>query len=150
MSEAPTAEREAFLAARQKPLDEGLSPRDFAEQVVKVIAGPHASAEVREKLHTSMATIPAHSYRDALWCFAHPQEKFDFAGIACPVLMMTGEHDRLASPSEIQGVAKRIHGAARNPNVQFEVLSGAGHLCNIENPTLYNAFLTRFLRRIAP
>lgn len=147
MSEAAIAEREAFLAARQKPLDEGLAPIDFIDQVVKIIVGPNAGADVKELLRASMAAIPAQTYRDALWCFAHPQEKFEFANIACPVLMMTGEHDRLASPAEIQSVAKRIHGAAQNPDVQFEVIYGAGHLCNLENPQLYNANLTRFLRR---
>lgn len=149
MSEAPVAEREAFLMARQKPLDEGQSPRDFAGQVVNVIAGPNASAEIRETLRASMAAIAAQAYRDALNCFANPQERFDFSRIACPVLMMTGEHDRLASPAEIRGVATRIHDASEQPDVQFEMINEAGHLCNIENPALYNAHLTRFLRRLA-
>ncbi len=149
MSEAPVPEREAFLTARQKPLDEGQSPRDFAGQVVNVIAGPDASTEVRETLRASMASIHPQAYRDALTCFANPQERFDFSRIACPVLMMTGENDRLASPAEIRGVATRIHDAAAQPDVQFEVITGAGHLCNIENPELYNAHLTRFLRRLA-
>jgi pimeloyl-ACP methyl ester carboxylesterase len=148
MSEAPDAEREAFLAARQKPLDAGLSPRDFADQVVNVIAGPNATADIRESLRASMAAIPAPAYRDALNCFANPQERFDFSRIACPVLMMTGEHDRLASPTEIQGVANRIHDASAQPDVQFEIITGAGHLCNMENPELYNANLTRFLRKL--
>lgn len=148
MSEAPQAEREAFLAARQKPLDDGQAPRDFASQVVKVIAGPNASAEVLEALHASMAAISVAAYRDALWCFTHPEERFEFSRIACPVLMMTGEFDRLASPAEIRGVANRIHLAAKDPDVGFEIISGAGHLCNVENPSQYNHYLTRFLKRL--
>ncbi len=148
MSEAAQTEREAFLAARQKPLDEGQSPRDFASQVVKVIAGPTASGEVLEELHASMAAISVAAYRDALWCFTHPEGTFDFSRIACPVLMMTGEHDRLASPAEIGDVAHRIHLAAKDPDVGFEVISGAGHLCNVENPSQYNHYLTRFLKRL--
>jgi pimeloyl-ACP methyl ester carboxylesterase len=96
-----------------------------------------------------MAAIPAASYRDALWCFTHPEERFDFARITCPVLMMTGEHDRLAPPPEIRSVAQRIHGAAQNPDVSFEIIPGAGHLCNIENPEDYNHHLMCFLERFA-
>ncbi len=150
MSEASASEREAFLAARQKPLDDGQSPKDFADGVVKVIAGPHAPADVLQELRASMAAIPSATYRDALWCFTHSEEQFDFSRITCPVLLMTGEHDRLAPPSEIRSVAKRIHASAKNPDVGFEVIRDAGHLCNIENPLDYNSHLRRFLRRLAP
>jgi pimeloyl-ACP methyl ester carboxylesterase len=150
MSEATEDEREAFLRARQKPLDEGQTPRDFADGVVKVIAGPQASSDVLQELRDSMAAIPATTYRDALWCFTHPQERFDFSRIACPVLMMTGEHDRLAPPVEIRGVARRIHASAPAPDVGFEIVPGAGHLCNIENPGTYNRHLMRFLGRLVP
>ena len=148
MSEAPPEEREAFLAARQKPLNDGLTPRDFAEQVVRVIAGPSASADVIDELRGSMAAIPSATYRDALWCFTHPEERFDFSRISCPVLMMTGEFDRLASPREIGGVARRIQAAVQDKDVAFEVIPDAGHLCNIENPQAYNVHLTQFLRRL--
>jgi pimeloyl-ACP methyl ester carboxylesterase len=150
MSEAPKEVRDAFLAARQKPLDAGLAPKDFADDVVEVIAGPQASTEALQLLRESMASIPAATYRDALWCFTHPKERFDFARIPCPVLMMTGEHDRLASPAEIRSVAQRIHDTARNPDVTFEIIPAAGHLCNIESPAAYNHHLTHFLRRLAP
>lgn len=150
MSEAPPEEREAFLAARQKPLDAGQSPADFSEGVVKVIAGPQAPAEILAELRQSMAAIPAATYRDALWCFAHPEERFDFSRMSCPVLMMTGEHDRLASPAEIRGVAHRIHAAAKAADVRFEIIPGAGHLCNIENAQDYNRHLRRFLKRQSP
>ena len=150
MSEASEDERQGFLTARQKPLDAGQTPRDFADGVVKVIAGPKASGEVLQELRDSMAAISANTYRDALWCFTHPEKPFDFSKISCPVLMMTGEHDRLATPSEIRGISNRIHGSAQSPDVSFEIISGAGHLCNIENPTAYNHHLTRFLRRLTP
>lgn len=150
MSEAQEDEREAFLKARQKPLDEGLTPRDFADGVVKVIAGPQTSAEVIQELKDSMAAIPAATYRDALWCFTHPPERFDFSRIACPVLMMTGENDRLAPPPEIRSVAQRIHASSPSPEVSFEIIPGAGHLCNVESPHAYNRHLLRFLKRHLP
>ena len=148
MSEASTSERDAFRQSREVPLDAGQTPADFAPAVVDVIAGPDATAAVRAALHASMAAIPVETYRDALRCFTNPAEVFDFSKITCPVLMMTGAHDRLAPPAEIRSVADRIWSATATPDVQFEVIEGAGHLCNLENPSGYYDALVPFIQRI--
>jgi pimeloyl-ACP methyl ester carboxylesterase len=149
LSEATDAERKGFLQARQKPLDAGKTPADFAADVVALIAGPTSSESSRKELYESMAAIPAATYRDAVTCFSFPTERFDFSRITSPVLLMTGEYDRLASPAEIRGVAERIHQAGGAPLVRFEVIGGVGHVCNIEAPKIYNAQLTDFLRNIS-
>ena len=147
MSEAGPDERAAFRQSRETPLNAGQTPADFAPAVVNVIAGPQATAETRARLLQSMQAIPSATYRDALTCFTTPPERFDFAKLTMPVLMMTGEHDRLAPPAEIRGVAQRI---AANPgaNVRFETIPNAGHVCNIENPTAYNHPLLAFLQAL--
>src|SRR5690606_30543148 len=124
-------------------------PADFAPAVVEVLAGPDAGDDVRQKLFASMAAIPAQTYRDALACFTHPPERFDFSKLTMPILMMTGEHDRLAPPAEIRGVARRIAETAPRAYVRFEVIAGAGHVCNVERPDAYNAALTEFLAEVA-
>jgi pimeloyl-ACP methyl ester carboxylesterase len=148
MSEAGPDEREAFRVSREVPLNAGQVPADFAPAVVKVLAGPDASEATRKALFDSMAAIPAATYRDALTCFTNPLERFDFARLTMPVLMMTGEHDRLAPPQEIRAVAGRIWDAAPRPDVRFEVIQGAGHVCNVEKPDLYNRHLLTFLNRL--
>lgn len=145
MSEAGVEERTAFREARQVPLDQGKTPADFAPAVVNVLAGPDADTAVRETLFQSMAAIPAATYRDALHCFTNPPERFDFSRLTMPVLMMTGEFDRLASPAEIRGVARRIATLAPQASVRFEVIDRAGHVCNIENPDAYNRILGDFV-----
>jgi len=148
MSEAGVEEREAFRKSRQVPLDQGKVPADFAPAVVEVLAGPGAGDDVRQRLFASMAAIPAATYSDALNCFTRPPERFDFAKLTMPVLMMTGEHDRLAPPPEIRGVANRIVEAAPNASVRFEVIADAGHVCNVERPDAYNAVLNDFLSEL--
>lgn len=148
MSEAGPDEREAFRVSREVPLDAGQAPADFAPAVVKVLASPGASEAVRQRLHDSMAAIPAATYRDALRCFTNPLERFDFSRLTMPVLMMTGEHDRLAPPVEIRGVAGRIWDMAPHPDVRFEVIAGAGHVCNVEAPEAYNGPLLDLLGRL--
>lgn len=148
MSEAGPEEREAFRVSREVPLNAGQTPADFAPAVVKVLASPGARDAVLEKLFASMSAIPAATYRDALSCFTNPLERFDFARLTMPVLMMTGEHDRLAPPAEIRGVAGRIWDSAPRPDVRFEVIAGAGHVCNLEAPEAYARPLIDLLRRL--
>lgn len=148
MSEASVEERERFRNSREVPLNEGKSPKDFATAVVHVIASPHASEQTRAELFNSMAAISTATYRDALQCFTQPKEQFDFSKLTIPVLFVTGEHDRLATPMEIHSVAQRVHSTAQNPNVRFEVIAGAGHVCNVEAPKAYNNLLTSFLESL--
>ena len=150
MSEAGPEERETFRLSREVPLNAGQVPADFAPAVVNMLAGPSASEEVRHALRESMAAIPATTYRDDLVCFTNPLERFDFSRLTMPVLLMTGEFDRLAPPSEIRGVAGRILDRAPLPDVRFEVIEGAGHVCNLEVPEVYNRHLLDFLARVAP
>lgn len=150
MSEAGPEEREAFRLSREVPMNAGQTPADFAPAVVKVLASPAASEETRAALQASMAAIPSATYRDALTCFTNPLERFDFSKLTMPVLMMTGEHDRLAPPAEIRGVAARITEAQPLADVRFEVIPGAGHVCNLEAPTAYNYHLLAFLKKVSP
>ena len=148
MSEAGPDEREAFRLSREVPLNAGQTPADFAPAVVKVLASPGAGEVVRQRLFDSMAAIPTATYRDALLCFTNPLERFDFARLTMPVLLMTGEHDRLAPPAEIRGVAGRIWDAAPRPDVRFEVIADAGHVCNVEQPDAYTRPLLDLLGRL--
>ena len=153
MSEAGPEEREAFRVSREVPLNAGQAPADFAPAVVKVIAGPNAPEPVRAALLASMSAIPVATYRDALICFTSPLERFDFARLTMPVLLMTGEHDRLAPPSEIRAVAGRILDAGpqmkgAHPDVRYETIAGVGHVCNVEGAAAYNAALIPFLARL--
>lgn len=148
MSEAGVEEREAFRVSRLVPIDAGQTPADFAPSVVKVLAGPNALDAIKAQLLQSMAAIPATTYRDALVCFTSPLERFDFARLEMPVLMMTGEHDRLASPTEIRGVARRILAQVPRPDVRYETIVDAGHVCNVEQPEVYNRILLEFLGKL--
>ncbi len=152
MSEADVDESNRFQQARAVPLSEGKSPADFADAVVELISGPKATTQQRNTLHESMSAIASETYLDALTCFCNPVERFDYARIACPVLLMTGEHDQLASPEEIRQVSWRMYDAIDNagrlPDISFEVIDDAGHLCNLEKPNLFNNQLFKFLNRM--
>jgi len=151
MSEADVDERTQFLESRAKPLSEGQTPAEFADAVVELISGPKATEAQRKTLHNSMSAISSDTYLDALTCFCNPVERFDYARISCPVLLLTGEHDRLASPDEIRQVSFNMYNAIeedkRLPDIRFEVVNDAGHLCNLEQPEQFNQLLLTFLQR---
>lgn len=150
MSEASAEVRTAFRESRQAPLRAGQTPADFAPAVIKAIAGPNAPPAAHRALLDSTGGIPATTYADALHCFTHPPEVFDFARLTMPTLLMTGAYDVLAPPSEIASVADRIWRASPRRDVRFEVISGAGHVCNLEAPRRYTAILRDFLKRVVP
>ncbi|MGH2496748.1 MAG: alpha/beta fold hydrolase [Ktedonobacteraceae bacterium] len=64
------------------------------------------------------------------------------AGISCPTLVIVGEQDALIPPFEAQACAERIPGA------QFVSIPNAGHLSNLEQPDLFLASISSFLRSI--
>ena len=77
----------------------------------------------------------------ALRCFLNPPYKINFEAFDFPTLLIAGEHDKLASPAEMGSVAKRV------PNAELAVISGAGHLINIEKPSAFNQQLAMWLAK---
>lgn len=62
--------------------------------------------------------------------------------IRVPTLVLCGEEDVLTPPAQAEALAGAIPGA------HYELIPGAGHLSNLENPDAFNAALERFLRRL--
>lgn len=149
MSEATEAERQAFLQSRQVPLSRGQTPADFAASVVALICGSQATAEQKQLLQQSMAAIPADTYADALQCFCSPPERLAFNHLRCPILLMTGDEDKLASEEEITSLALRLHNLTlvdQGPAwVQLEILANCGHVCNILQAEAYTQHLVNFV-----
>jgi 3-oxoadipate enol-lactonase len=65
--------------------------------------------------------------------------KADTHRIACPTLVMVGEHDLATPPEMARGIADSIREA------RFVVLPGAAHQSAVEQPGFFNAELTKFL-----
>jgi len=59
--------------------------------------------------------------------------------IACPTLILVGEHDGLTPPADGRLMAERIEKA------RLEIIPDAGHLSNLENPQAFNTAVHRFM-----
>ena len=64
---------------------------------------------------------------------------YQLKDIACPSLVIIGEHDVY----DFQEIAKIL--AAEIPNASLAIIADAGHMSNMENPKQFNAVLEEFL-----
>lgn len=61
------------------------------------------------------------------------------AGLACPVLVIAGEHDPIWPPDALAGIV------AAMPDARMEVIAGAGHSPYFEQPAAFNALIADFV-----
>ncbi len=150
-------DRLAALVLVGAPLH-GLVPHDDADDVIPrgryarlVAADQLATMKAEWAAHPLVAVEPAAStlLRAMLDCYdgrdliVEPStitlSRADIAALAMPVLAIAGAKDT----GWRRRVAQFI--AATAPMGNLVVIDGAGHLCNLDNPAAFNAFLSDFL-----
>lgn len=133
--------QQAFLQSRFAPLDAGLGMAGLAQQLVPAMVAPGTAPAAIAAAQAMMAGVPEATYRAAVAALVAFDRRANLPNIAVPTLVITGEHDRTAAPDAARKTAERIAGA------QCEILPGAGHLLNIEQPAAFNTVLLRFLQQ---
>jgi pimeloyl-ACP methyl ester carboxylesterase len=98
-------------------------PADVAQAQVADGVFPRGGAQ-------SFLQIPRYDYRRLI------------ATVCAPVLVLNGEYDRANRKGEAAF-------AAATPNGRVEVVTGAGHACNVENAVEYNRRLLQFTNEVA-
>lgn len=129
----------AWRAARLAPLDRGLQPADFAEQVLRGIAGPHLGDTALAAQCAAMARVSAAALRRSIDCLVTHDSRPVLGRITAPTLCVVGALDDETPPAYSQELAERIGGA------RLEVIPDAGHLLPAEFPAVFNAALERHL-----
>lgn len=120
------------------PLVDGL-----LERVLSEAAPCHAEARLRLS-GVMQATAPA-GWIGALEAMKNRRDSTDvLPTISVPTLVVVGESDALV-PLD---VAERM--AAAIPGARLEVVPGAGHVANLENPAVFNGALAEFLAALRP
>ena len=132
-------EVEEFLAIRLAPLDSGATMEDVATSVVAALAGKNTTKEMRAQLWRSTATVPVATYRRALIAVMDTDYLKVLPRIVVPTLIIVGTDDRVIGQAETDALLNGIKDS------EVVLLSGAGHLCNIDSPSEFNSALRRFL-----
>jgi 3-oxoadipate enol-lactonase len=73
---------------------------------------------------------------------ARPDSTSILPTISVPTLVIAGDEDVITPPKEARAMSAAI------PGSRVEILSGAGHLSNLERPAAFNAVLTEFLHSL--
>jgi 3-oxoadipate enol-lactonase len=128
-----------FLSDRLKPLMNGGTMRDVAEQAVPSLFGPAASASAIHSATATMCNVPEKTYRAALNCLVNFNLRNALAEIKIPTLLLSTEHDRSAPPIVMERMAQKIPGA------RHVLMPGLGHLPNLEAPERFDDELRAFI-----
>lgn len=133
---------QAWQAARLAPLEQGLQPADFAERVLRSIAGPHITPEAFEAQRAAMARVTGAALRSSIECIVSHDSRPLLATITAPTLVLVGALDEETPPSYSQQLADRI------PTASLIVVPDAGHLLNAEASDTVNDLILAHLDRV--
>jgi pimeloyl-ACP methyl ester carboxylesterase len=101
------------------------------------------SPEVVDGVYQMLASAPTAGVIGALEAMMdRPDSTPSLATIDVPTLIIVGDEDTLTPPTE----AEAMHGAIRGS--RLEVITGAGHLTNVERPAAFNHVLSEFLAAV--
>jgi len=115
-----------------------------ANELVPKLLAPKTRADrpqVEDALRSMMETSHPEAIAGALDAMARREDSRPLlTEIAVPVLAIAGTEDRLTPPEQM------LEWAGLIPGVKIAFVEGAGHVSNLEKPTLFNTLLTDFLR----
>lgn len=114
--------------------------RGAAEARVDVLLAQPANPAVRSEVVETMARIDPAAYRigaRAVWLADQRERAQD---IDVPALVLVGNQD-LITPAELSSELVNLV-----PDSRMQVIAGAGHLTNLENPAEFNAVVEQFIQ----
>ncbi len=131
-----------WQAARLAPLAAGQQPADFADRVLRAIAGPQISEAALDGQRRAMARISGPALQSSIECLITHDARPLLAGITAPTLVMVGELDEETPPSYAHVLSEGI------PHAWLQTVPGVGHLLNVEAPDVVNAAIVRHLHHV--
>lgn len=130
-----------WRAARLAPLDAGRQPADFAEDVLRAIAGPNIEPTALAQQRRAMARITGDALRRSIDCIVTHDSTAILPSITAPTLCMVGELDEETPVAYALALADLI------PRARLAVIPMAGHLLNVEAPDDVNSLLHEHIAR---
>jgi len=99
--------------------------------------------DVVQTVRSMIAAAPVAGIVGALEAMmARPDSAATLGTIDVPTLVVVGDEDTLTPPSEARAMHERIRGS------RLEVLAGAGHIANLEQPSAFNHVVGEFIEGV--
>lgn len=143
-AEAARLRAEEFFRRRVGPIDAGMSMREMAEKLLDQLLAPGAPESARRAAVESVSAVPPDVYRAAMRAFLSFDGTDVVPNITTPTLVIAGGEDRTMPVDVVEAMARQIVGA------RFDVISGVGHLANLEDAPAFNRVLADFLSSVSP
>jgi pimeloyl-ACP methyl ester carboxylesterase len=124
--------------------DAGLPPDRFTPRWAPEMFTDRASGALQQELSAIMADYHPAGFRLMARSLADTDTRSMLPTIAAPTLLLWGDDDR-RSPL---GIAERLRDGI--PGAELAVIANAGHICNMEQPDVFNAHVRRFCRTSRP
>jgi len=134
--------KQAFLAARLTPLDDGESMAQIAKDAIPSIVVKETDVAVINSAVDSMAAIDSEVYRSVLHCLVSFNRREEWCNISCPVLLIAGSEDNNAPASTMKKMADKL------AHAEYHEITAAGHLVNLEKSFEFNSLVLQFLTRL--
>ena len=131
---AARALSEGMAAVADAMLPRLFAPQTHAEQ-------PEVVARVRDMI---FATKPEGAAAALRGMAARRDHTYFLPEILAPTLIIVGSEDALAPPKDAELMHREIRGS------RLEIIAGAGHVSNLEQPADFKRALTEFLRALEP
>ena len=125
---------------RSEAASRTIGMRGLAEARASALLGTAATQAMHAEVIDTMSNIDPQAYvigARAVWL----ADQVDRASaIRVPTLVLVGDEDSITPPALSEQLVSLIPGAA------IEVIAGAGHLANLEQPAAFNAAIDTFLK----
>ena len=105
--------------------------------------GLAADAARRARLRSMLLATPAEGYAGCCDAIERLDERADLASIVAPTLVVGAAQDPATPPEHQQAIADAVAGA------RLEILDGAAHLANVEQPEAFNSLVLEHLGAVA-
>ncbi|HEX6657518.1 MAG TPA: alpha/beta fold hydrolase [Ilumatobacter sp.] len=128
-----------WLDQRLRPLASGETPATIAPAVMRSIMADTVATHALAAAIAAMERIPSTGLAAAARCLVTHDLRGRLQQIVAPTLVLVGEHDRETPLSYSAYLADQIEGAT------LAVVSGSGHISNLEQPDEVNRLLLEFL-----
>lgn len=130
-----------FVADRLKPLQEGKTMADIAEDVIPELIATGTSDDALGLAKACMNQITPDTYSAAMRCIVTFEGRDNLPRITRPTLVLAGDQDRNAPAPMMEKMASKIPGA------EYVLLTDTGHLAPIENAQGFNSTVLEFIQR---
>jgi pimeloyl-ACP methyl ester carboxylesterase len=133
-------------AQAEKILAEGM--RSIADDFLRKVLTPATLSqkpEVVERVRKMIVTTRPRGAAAALRAMASRRDHTDYLPeIIAPTLIIVGSDDQITTPEDAELMRREIRGS------RLEVIEGAAHLSNLEQPARFNSALKTFLDELQP